>query len=1145
MCPAKKTKVPRDDAKRRRAAGCLDDSFLVEAGAGTGKTALLMDRLRNIICVRGIPMEEIAAITFTEKAAAELKSRLRSELDGWLEKADREERERARTALGAIDRAAVNTIHSFCSTLIRERPVEAGVDPGFAVVDQAGGDELRDWAWDSWLQERMVPENTRLRPVFSLGIGTQTVRELADSLLGQRDLLHFAPEASDLPAPKSFISEIKRKMSAFDDLAKRELKTEGDRLYAETTKVRSFLGLAEGRLVAGKEDAEEFWATLAPAMSGLSVKTKRCGSAANWRSVESLAAARELLADIEETIHGGAADYLHNAMVYLIEELGRYIEIYAKLKRDKGVLDFDDLLIVARDLLVNSVDVRRYYKRKYKAILIDEFQDTDPLQAEVAFLLAEKLEGEGESWDEVDLERGKLFIVGDPKQSIYRFRGADIEVYEKSKKLLQTAGEVLDISVNFRSTSGVIDPVNTAFETVMHPPEEGNYQPKYIPLESFREDNDPGVVLLSAGGDLPESPSAEKKRAYEASAIAWSIRNAVEKNTWSVFDKAAGTKRPARYGDIALLFRASTGLDYYEEALKSWDVPYRIAGGKAYYARAEVRALTSVLTAVESPHDGVAVVGALRSVFFGISDEEIFLQWSKAGGLNYTRVKATGPVEEAFEVLRELRGIRNSVRLVTFMRRLFESTGVLPSLYLRPQGEQRVANLTKMSAMATKLEESGPVTFKRFVRWVSDQGAREVDEGESPVREIGDDFVSILTIHKAKGLEFPVVYLPGLWSGGQKGRETVIVDREAGRLEVSLSRKLGLVTRDWGHASARESDVLEAERIRLLYVAMTRARDRIVLPCLFGAGPAVSQEAGGDSKKKKEKPGGTGSKKAAKPQGSFKYMESLLEAARSGARWADVLEVPPKGLEYRRERAHRLAGSKKSRSDIDSMKTEWKTALEGTLNGMATSTPVTSPTGLLEPFEEVVEGEEMARASARELSAGVGMKLGSLVHEVLERDECWDPEGMEKLARALGAEAGLPEGALDHAVKLLARFSKSEFAERMRGARSLHREVPFCSPMEARVEGYADLLVEEDDGWRVVDFKTDGVAEDEVAERADHYRLQGACYALCLSEILGQPVREMIFYFLSPGVAHAFTVDERLLNDARSAIAAVVAQPKQ
>lgn len=1130
----KSGKSPTDSRNRMRAASCLGDSFLVEAGAGTGKTALIMDRLRNIICASGAPMESIAAITFTEKAAAELKSRLRTNLEEWEAAAEGREKERAGAALRSIDRAAVCTIHSFCSTLIRERPVEAGVDPGFAVADAAEAEGLRDIAWDAWLEERMVADNRMLRPVFEAGASTQVIRGLADSLLKHWHLLHWSPAAVDLPSPRSLIAEVERELAAFEDIAGQNVKKKEDKLLAEANKVRSFLELAERRIEAASGEAERFWGALAPAMAGLNIRTKRRGSAANWTSKESLGRARELLSGIDDFLKDNAGAYSHNAVVYLIEELKIFVNIYQKVKRERGVLDFDDLLIVARDMLKDSWEVRRYYKNRFKAILIDEFQDTDPLQAEVAFLLAERPDGAGEAWDEVDLERGKLFIVGDPKQSIYRFRGADIEIYEKSKRILEGSGEVLPIYVNFRSTPGIIDPVNLTFEHVMRPPEEGDYQPDYIPLSPFRESGSPGLEILRAGTEFADLPPADDRRAYEASAVAWSIREAVDKKRWTVYDKAAGADRPATYGDIALLFRATTGLSFYEEALRSWEVPYRVAGGKAYYARAEVRELTSVLTAVERPHDGVAVFGALRSVFFGLSDEKIFLHWSRAGGLDYTRVDAQGSVGRAFAVLRELRELRNSVRLVTFMELLFERTGALPSLFMRPQGEQRVANLMKMSAMASRLEESGPITFKRFVRWVSDRGVREVDEGESPVRETGDDFVTVLTIHKAKGLEFPVVYLPGLWSTDRKDVGPVVLNRGAENLQVCLSKTLGLSTLDWEAASKREGAVLEAEKIRLLYVAMTRARDRLVLPCLFGAGYAAEGKG--------------------KILGHFKHLETLLDAVRAGgAKWADDTKVPPKGLDRCREKALRLPGMKEKAGGHDFGDTldTWLKSLERTLENMASYLPVTSPTGLTPKLEAALGPKEIDAPPGGkpglegEPPSDVGRKIGSLVHSVLERDPSWDSQSMQALAMSLGTEAGLRADAIDHASGLLARFSESAFAKRLRAARFTGREVPFCLPLEATVEGVADLVIEEDDGWRVVDFKTDGVAEDEVEERANHYRMQGACYALCLSKILRRPIKEIIFYFLTPQKAHIFEADEALHEDARRAIAALATGASQ
>ncbi len=1191
--------APSDNYHRTRAASCLGESFLVEAGAGTGKTTLLMDRLKNVICDRGVPMESVVAITFTEKAAGELKSRLREELENLEQRAVGEQRERVRRALREMDRAAVSTIHSFCAALLRERPVEAGVDPGFRVADEVEADEIFEDAWEIWLHERMTPDNARLRPAFELGAGLDSVKELAREFIRNRDTLSWSPETLPECDPADFLETMRGKLSALAELAERDLRDSEDRLAAEITKLKRWVESCEERLSAGSP------ASPSSALGPLELKAKGRGNAGNWSSKQSLAQARELLATAAEEVERARGRLLHNAVVGLTLELRGLVDIYQSAKRERGVLDFDDLLIGARNLLRDSDEARGYFKGKFEFILIDEFQDTDPLQAELAFFLAERRDSKSDSWEEVKLEPGKLFLVGDPKQSIYRFRRADIELYEMAKEVLTRSGDVLQISVNFRSTPGVIEPVNLAFREAMVPPEEGSYQPEYVALDSYRRSAGPGLTALTAAGSLPEGLSSDEKRAFEASAIAWSIASAVGSPGWKVCEGANGPKRPVRYGDIAVLFWATTGLGIYEEALRSWGIPYRVAGGKAFYSRGEVQALLCVLAAIESPHDGIAVVGALRSPFFGVSDEEIFLHWKNAGGLDYLEVSGAGYVGKAFETLRELRSRRNSMRLAAFLDGLFEMTGVLPALYRRFQGEQRVANLLKISAMAETLERSGPVTFKRFVRWVGEQDRRGVEEGESPIQEPGDNFVTVLTVHKAKGLEFPVVVLPGLWTGGRSGAGRVIADRRNRNLQINLAKGLGLVTAGWESASERESEVLDAERIRLLYVAMTRARDKLVIPCLFGLDNAGAY-APQDSSKKAESgrgPGVSASASAKKKSRAAKmpiaHLEPLLRKALTGRpRWAERLEIPGRELERRREGAFRVKERElsKSRADYGELDRAWISSLENVLGALAVPEPVTSPTDLLEPLGAGVSGAgghgaggsgpegsaargrgagvaagrrpgrgvgggdgatgdeatgDEGATSIREAGSGegdTGRRVGALVHSVLEVAGRWDAELLRDLARSMGGDYGLGEEALGRAVDMLRRFSTSRFADRIRGARTVRKEVPFCVALEgpgqksgarapgAMVEGAADLVMEEDDGWRVVDFKTDAIDAGGVAGRAHHYRLQGACYALCLSRVLKRPVLEVIFYFLHPQEAHVFKVDERLLRDAAAAV---------
>ena len=603
-----------------------------------------------------------------------------------------------------------------------------------------------------------------------------------------------------------------------------------------------------------------------------------------------------------------------------------------------------------------------------------------------------------------------------------------------------------------------------------------------------------------------------------------------------------------RYEDVALLFRATTGLDIYEEALRAWEIPYRTAGGKAFYSRGEIQAVVAVLTAVENPHDGVAVVGALRSPFFGLSDDEIFLQWSRCGTLNYEEAEADGEAGRAFETLRELRARRNSRSPAVLLDRLFEATGALPVFHMRPQGEQRVANLLKMSAMAARLEESGPVTFKRFVRWAAEQSGRTVQEGESPVREAGDDFVSVLTVHKAKGLEYPVVVAPGLWAQWNTRPERVVADRGSEALEINLSMSSGIGTSGWSGAWEREKNILEAERVRLLYVAMTRAKEKFVLPCLFGFERSDEESKAGAAK------------------GHLKHLRPLINEALYGdASWAEVVEVPGSRLEPRREKAFRIghgeaadgdgtavtAGGKAS-TDYAALDRSWKSSLRSCLSLSARAEPVAHPTGLLRDTEKESTARPGGPMSAPgEGRSDVGRKVGSLVHRLLESIEPDDLSDLEALARSFASSLGLGGEEVRNAVRMTRDFFEGPLAERVRSAKRVRREVPFCvrvcdlplsagEPVRAgeiTVEGFADLLMEENDGWRIVDFKTDKIDASEVADRAAHYKPQGACYALCLSSVIGKPVKEVIFHFLYPQVAHVFAADAAFLDEARHALA--------
>ncbi len=1094
----------RDAAHRRLAAGLdggLDTTYLVEAGAGTGKTTVLVDRLLAILGA-GTDISRVVAITFTEKAAGELRVRLRNKLERAAPRARGVEGEALESALHDIDRAQVNTIHGFCSGLLKERPVEAGVDPSFGVADELRRRILLDAAWDAWLRDELArhlpPAVARAR---ALGFGIHRIRELAETLVLERDLLHLAPEPEPPGDSDRFIEDLRAAARDFTDAAATSCRDPSDKAVAA---IEEFAAEVE----AIDALPEEMRASYAVTRVGPAPR-RGLGKKGNWTDgvLDDLRTRAAVLRDRRKELRAVAS---HNAAVEILRWVGGFVARYEEEKSRQGVLDFQDLLTRSRDLLRDDADVREHFKHAYDRILVDEFQDTDPLQCEIVFYLAEERGRHERDWRKVRVEPGRLFIVGDPKQSIYRFRRADIEMYEQAKAIVRAQGDVLQLVENFRTRPAIVDEVNAVFSAIMKAPEDGRrYQPDYEPLTAHRaaEDVGPGVVILPPAEPLGEKAKANEVRAAEAMAVAAFVERAVAEGEPLVYDRDEEKWRPPGLRDIAILFHRTTGLPAYEDAFASYGLDYRIAGGKRFYVRREVTELRTVLTAIEDPHNPVAVVGALRTPFFGVSDEAIVLHRARAGTLNYlAKAGAEAPeVERAFALLRELHADRNAASIADLLSRLLERTGALELFLLKPDGEQRHANLIKVIELASTLEKTEPMSFGGFVRWLREVSQLTPEEAESPLSEEGDEFVRMLTIHKSKGLEFPITILAdlGRLSGGKA--ESIVIDREEELLAFGVGPKEDrLATRDYERLLEFEGSRREAELRRLLYVGTTRAKDALIIPWFTAKDGAdatgLLTHLGGFLEAGSTEPvrglGPTGERVVRFDTGSLGLGRKAPRPVRLDVKRARAID--PETTEAYAERAR------------------WKRRLEEI--GAARHNPATLVTpSSLAPHagSEPVRDEEPAPGASSH-----GRELGTLVHAVMERIDFGAPETARDVARAISRSTGFGEDLVDEAAALVRSALGEPIMRRAAVTSRSSREVPFClSHAGTTIEGKIDLLFEEDDGIVVVDYKTDAVALGGANALAERYRDQAEAYALAVREVSGTPPKEIVVFFMRTGEA--------------------------
>jgi len=1069
---------PSDQAARDRIQRDLGTSFAVEAGAGTGKTAVLTGRIVEAVRTDRATLGRIVAITFTERAASELKVRLRTALEAALAEAHGNaakglaDAERLAGALGELDAARASTIHSFAAEILRERPVEAGVDPAFSIADEMEASLLFDDVWADWLAGQLADENGPLRAAFIAGLTTDNLKTFARRLEADPDLEPAGDDAD---------------VSAEAERAAGEYVAKARALYEQTQAVcespacscakRIRLAAQAANALAGR-DRDAVLARL-PTVPGVSITRpqKACKE-----HKESCKAALNELEGLVAGLRGPAG---HTLVLRTTAALREMLDAYAAAKRERGLLDFDDLLRKARDLLRDDKAVRRYFQRQFELILVDECQDTDPLQTEIVFFLAEN-GAKADEWRAVRTTPGKLLFVGDPKQSIYRFRRADIEMYEEAKAVMARSGTLETISQNFRSSPACVGWVNAVFGALIQRPDDGAYQPDYVPLAAWREDDGPAVTVLRP----PEETiydSIGEARAAEAAAIADHIRRAVEAGE-TVPDKATRTMRPVAYGDFALLLRTRTALDTYETALGGAGVPFRTVSGRDFFAKQEVVELRLVLTAIARPHDALAVVAALRTSVLGVSDDE--LAAAADGGFNYLAREAAEPesyIEKVFRLLAGWHRDRCTCSISRLVQRVLSDTKALALFYLKPNGEQRAANLSKVIDAARSYEQESGATFGGFVRWL-DERSTVAEEAESPLAADGDGFVRLMTIHQAKGLEFPVVVLPDL-SSQPNGGIGFVVNRRAGTFEARVGPKSGGVqTAGFDDASGREKRVQEAEARRVFYVAATRARDRLVLPHFPKKGKAA---------------------------GYLKYLADLADdlAAAEGIGQTEKI-IDPDSLKAGGQDAFRTPlpevppkGCKKLIEERDDWLAKRATLIKKSCAGKQLRTASALHEGDYEDFGHAASESEGEDAKA----------VGKAVHAVLEQIDLKTGGGLAALAEEeaqrqdIAGQAALVE-------RLAANALQMPAVKRAAEASTLYREVPFAVNIGGTIlEGKIDLAFDDGSGLEIMDYKTDDVAEDRLAEHARNYRLQVGAYALAAREVLGALPKSVSLLFLRAG----------------------------
>jgi len=1070
----------------------------VIAGAGTGKTTRLIGEIIALIERRDVPIERILAVTFSEAAAADMKEKLREKLQArFAETGDG----RLLTAVSSLSRAQISTIHALGRRILGENPFEAGVDPEFIIEEESSDVLLADEIWRQWGQQVFWGGTNHDEDLMVLlgRMSADALKGMALALASRPDRLREYSEFRINPEDErrrreSLLHDLSTKLSGIDPSADEE-----ELLYKRFRRVEEILALKD--IVSMNEAVNKTRFRKSP------------GSPKKWRDREQFQAVKQLIDG-----PGGAIDTLKDAGAFLsgIEEdavvltairvLTDFVDFFRAEKRRRGIVSFFDLIWETKLLLERDRFIRRRYQNEFDYILVDEFQDIDPILGDIVLFLAE--DGPvADRPDDVRLRPGKLFIVGDPKQSIYRLRDADIGVFFSVMKKIEESGGTVDrLETNYRSQRHLIVFQNAFFEDYIRHEDEG-YAIEYDALfphvsDTAETDRTPAVAIVDS--DPGGKPSAEEVRRAEAEFIAGRIIDLVEKKVEGriVRDSRVGPGgapyyRDIEYRDIAVLFRSLSGTSsVYEEALKQRGVPYFIVGGRGYFQRQEIYDVTNILRAVFRPTDRRSLVGALRSPAFGIDDLTLY-EAARAGALSYLSEKGEGPVAEALGVLRRLHDSAFRMTLAELLAEVYRAIPIVEVNAFGPGGAQRVGNLMKILETARALESRGPLTLPAFLKLITALSLEREDEGEAVVTEEGKNAVRIMTIHAAKGLEFPIVFVVDLGRKKRRwDREGIFVDRAG--VPVSGARLGGMDSvADLGYRTAirdRENRRAAAEERRLLYVAATRARDRLVL---VGSG--------------KEETG---------------HMCSLMEfAGRPGG--GDTIPAAVQKIEERNDGKYSFGPRRARITDL----------LSGPADTAVLDLTQKEEAGRRDEFERasgrklfsfVTEGKDEEPREARRPGSsdpeGIGRLVGTIVHEALYLID-FSTGGhpgpiIERAAATMGLPADVAGAVIAEAGPLVEGFIASDMGKRIASSRIIGREIPLLTGRDGvTLTGRIDIVYETPEGIVVLDYKTDRVTRQAAAEAALRYGDQIRAYVQALTNVIkSDTVVTGGVYFIRPGV---------------------------
>ncbi|MCG6154234.1 UvrD-helicase domain-containing protein [Rubinisphaera margarita] len=1097
-------------------------SIALAAGAGCGKTFVLTQRFVAELMRKPCSetLDGLMAITFTDRAAREMRDRIRERVREQLASCEDDEVASWQAILRDLETARIQTIHSFCTSTLRRYSTELGIDPEFSVLDEPTATALLSQTVETQLETLLRAKNEDAFS-FVLRYGLEdTLRRLRE-LTRQRFQL---PETISVASAEAELIDFWRRFHReqylpmkFDELKESpevsQLQPMLGNDLASTPKwkdrqqiLREHLGALEYTGSLTVESLQE----LREACTVQHVHKNKWISEEIYEQVrDSLKQLRIRIDALLPVLELDPVALQQGAMFGLqaLRMTTQIVRAYQQQKRDQATLDFDDLLLMMRDLLQTDESVRKSLQQGTHFLLLDEFQDTDPVQTEIVRAIC------GDR-----LTSGGLFLVGDVKQSIYRFRRADPSVFRQLREQIPRPGQ-LSLTRNFRSQQGVLDFVNFLFAPAM--PGE------YDSLTAFDENEYPPrskvEFLWSSDPDVDDGATVGDKRRIEAEWIASRIQTLLEDDTPRIREKNADGQielRPVRNGDITILFRAFSHLGVYEDALRKAGIEYYVVSGRAFFAQQEVFDLANLCRFLDDDSDEVALVGILRSPMFGWSDDTIAEVADHSGGLWQTlsqneRVSVSdaaqaGVVGRTREILSELMDLRHRVGIGTLLRHAVTETGYDGALLTEFLGERKVANLQKLLSMADQFDQVALLGLSEFSDRLLESISEDAKEELAATHAESGDVVRLMTVHQSKGLEFPVVFVADINRRQNANRDTSVLHPRLGPL-LSLPYIKGEQLTHPVLTMHRDLEAAEdeSEAIRLFYVATTRAADLLVLSAYWHPDESLSGPW-------------------------MTLLADRFDLTTGLARHDPLLgQMQQPGMEPQRLPHITITSEKPERRRPESEPrptrlSKWEELLSSSepVRPPLMALPAT-PTSLqplrisvsqLEDLDAKLrtsDGQKssgMIAASDVKLSLQESELLGHVLHAAMEHLDANEPGEIDRVLQQAADELGetLPAEVQRTAAQRLKQLFASDLLEELATAPQLHREAEFLlrwagenGDPGATVVGTVDCLLRNERGeWHLIDYKTGRLPETPEAV-LEKFGIQMCLYALAIQEWTG------------------------------------------